>query len=504
MALRFRALDLTRVEVAHVAALNLGDLSLLCCARFYEQPATDTTFLLIAKGDRTDGNFWLGYRDVSGVKQLFAGYYDTTAAAVREVSANLTLTTDRYYSLICRLDVSDGDFFVYSAARETGEHEGQPTAYTSQANEQPATATTPQTNSRALTIGCGITAAGLIIDPASADIEEVVIYNTPLTVIADFNAKLAKRHTGAESGVEVYLRGDDGDTASAGGAVTVWTDRSGNGRDGTLKERPLPVDGAHDLHYETGIHDWALVGWLDATKRRAAVVTASEEQTGYEADRLRDGRPGSVWRSTDAAALRSITVDAGDAITIMALQLAGFNWSSAVTLLLEGDTESGFTAPPYSATVTFEPTRIIHILSTPQQLRWWRLSMTDTSLSFHELGQLGLWHCLEIANRVGQNIQWQAVDASSVRSNRLSQRQTDTKARLRQLGFSFRRLRREDAQELDRAIEESHGEVLIMPDPKRSLATRSCYGVLTSSGTAAKASRSGVLQDRLNFAVLEA
>lgn len=118
----------------------------------------------------------------------------------------------------------------------------------------------------------------------------------------------------------------------------------------------------------------------------------------FNGEKMITWRRDDRYRSKELSSPNTIVIDLGSAQEIKALALYDHNFTSGVTLLLEGNTADAWGAPAFSEAVTYNADKILHYLSSAQTYRYWRLSVTDTSNTdaYIEIGELFLGSYLEL------------------------------------------------------------------------------------------------------------
>lgn len=114
------------------------------------------------------------------------------------------------------------------------------------------------------------------------------------------------------------------------------------------------------------------------------------------------------YRSAALGAPNTITIDLTAAAEVKALVVMDHNFTSAVTLLLEGDDAATFDSDggsaQFSEAVTYNAEKIVHYLSVATTRRYWRLSITDAGNTdgYIEIGELYLGSYLELSRNYRQ------------------------------------------------------------------------------------------------------
>ena len=98
------------------------------------------------------------------------------------------------------------------------------------------------------------------------------------------------------------------------------------------------------------------------------------------------------YRSSELESPNTLIVDLGSAQEVKALVIYDHNFTSGVTLTLEGHTADAWGAPDFQESVTYNADKIVHYLSSATTKRYWRLSVTDAANTddYIEIGELML------------------------------------------------------------------------------------------------------------------
>lgn len=127
--------------------------------------------------------------------------------------------------------------------------------------------------------------------------------------------------------------------------------------------------------------------WDDA----GVVLTPTTEASSFPVANTQDARLSRVWRTTTAASVQRVVLDAGAPISVDTVAILGHNITAAATITLEGNATDSWGAPTVSETVAHQPGVMLHAF-TSASLRYWRLSVTDTGnpAGFIEIGRVML------------------------------------------------------------------------------------------------------------------
>ena len=119
----------------------------------------------------------------------------------------------------------------------------------------------------------------------------------------------------------------------------------------------------------------------------------------FNAGKMIDLDRDTRYRSAALGSPNTIIVDLGSAQEVKALVLYDHNFTSNVTLTLEGHTADAWGAPDFQESVTYNASKVVHYLSAATTKRYWRLSVTDAgnSDSYIEIGEMILADYLEMS-----------------------------------------------------------------------------------------------------------
>ena len=116
----------------------------------------------------------------------------------------------------------------------------------------------------------------------------------------------------------------------------------------------------------------------------------------FNAGKMIDNNRDSRYRSAALGAPNTIAVFLDADAEVKALAIYGHNFSSAATILLEGDSAPTYDSDggnaEFSEAVTWTTGKILHYLSSAQIYQYWRLSVTDAANpdEYIEVGELFL------------------------------------------------------------------------------------------------------------------
>ncbi len=108
-----------------------------------------------------------------------------------------------------------------------------------------------------------------------------------------------------------------------------------------------------------------------------AALSANSENINYPLTNLFDSRLSRYYRTDTGTTTATIVFDAGAAVTVNSISLAGHNISSGVTTLdFEGNATDSWGAPSVSETLTYSA-GVINKDFTGGSFRYWRLNIID-------------------------------------------------------------------------------------------------------------------------------
>lgn len=97
----------------------------------------------------------------------------------------------------------------------------------------------------------------------------------------------------------------------------------------------------------------------------------------------------------------SIVIDFGAPTAIDAIGIMGHNFTSAVTLNIEGDDDSAFGSPDVDLALTYNEDQVVYVWSSDQTYRYWRLTISDnTNSSYPWIGELVLGKLIRFTHPV--------------------------------------------------------------------------------------------------------
>lgn len=122
----------------------------------------------------------------------------------------------------------------------------------------------------------------------------------------------------------------------------------------------------------------------------SASLTGSSEDISFPASNMQDSMLASVWRTTGITS-ENVVINLGTAQSADIVFVANHNFTSSVTLTLEGNSSDSWGAPPFSESLTYS-SGIISKAFTSASYQYWRLTIADTtnSASYLKIGGLGL------------------------------------------------------------------------------------------------------------------
>ena len=386
-AIRCRAATETRIEVPDFADARLTSWTLYAHVRLRTALATDTAVTIISKGGVGDsGNYWLELANVSGTTYIRHGFVDD-GGTDRVVSTALILVLDRWYTFAGAYSGAGHTVFVWYVLHQKGGSAGDVTLTENETEIVDVTADI--TGGHDICVGATKAADGTISKAGDIDVCDAAIFNAALLRVT-LNRYLLAVLDGTNS--ILTLR------CNEKGGEDVW-DRTCNiavvgGNDGTIIN-PTPtdrVDGPEDVYFPTS-HDGGFVGWVNHVAGLDVTITASDEITGYEAEHLRDGRPASKTRTSNATGGRKV-------------------------VKIQGHATDAWGAPSLDETITQHPDGMRHMLERVSEYRFWRLVIgtktwvfdlgiprpvwlvtmdghnlfTAVADTYIELGSVGLWY----------------------------------------------------------------------------------------------------------------
>jgi len=110
-----------------------------------------------------------------------------------------------------------------------------------------------------------------------------------------------------------------------------------------------------------------------------ATITALTENPDYDfTTAFNDDRLSRVGRTVSDTS-QTLIFDLLSAVAVSKLMIQDHNFTSGVTITLEGNATNVWTAPSYTSSVTWTTGYIYKDLLTDQTYRYWRLSISDAS-----------------------------------------------------------------------------------------------------------------------------
>lgn len=131
---------------------------------------------------------------------------------------------------------------------------------------------------------------------------------------------------------------------------------------------------------------------LYSSRFDTATITANTSTGDLVAGNVAHPYVSKVWRSTGNTS-EWVKFDLGSAQTITAVAIIGHNLSSTATLTLQGNATDSWGAPTVNtvqAISTDGDGRVVNqnIFFLNNSLRWWRILITDASLSYIQIGRI--------------------------------------------------------------------------------------------------------------------
>jgi len=124
-------------------------------------------------------------------------------------------------------------------------------------------------------------------------------------------------------------------------------------------------------------------------------ITASTEESNFEATRIQDNRLNVKWRTTSGSA-QSIVFDFGSALSSDSIMIAGHNFTSAGSIYVQANSADSWASPGLSAGLTIREGVIIGFF-TSTSARYWRLALNDTTDTYVEIGKILLQEYYEFS-----------------------------------------------------------------------------------------------------------
>ena len=454
------------VLTAHAAAISPTSWSIGGRFRFDERPDLNTGYGLITKGTY-DGDivYLLRYYNDAGTLKLQAGI--RSGGTVYVASLTLTVELGRWYEIAATL-ATGGTCYVYAVPTEERLEQSRPTAYTLTASASIATAV--PTSTASLFVGAS-TGGGGVVGGMTGSFCNIFVYNAQLTQ-ATLEGRIGKRLVGTESNLVLSHYCDE--HLTAGGGTTVYDRASGTGRNGTFTNSPTWADDPAGLWYEIGdTSGLPLLGAVSWTRGRRTAITASDEVAAYLASNLRSPRQAVFTRTANATGAKTWTFDFGRPVPFQLLSIRNHNWSSGAVVTIALNSADSWGAPAVTETVTFHPSEVTKVLARRYCFRYARLSVTDANATggYIQLGTCDFWLTWESTVPVSMDDESQLNDPSvaveTIHGDRVSRSLTPSTDGT----WSFNDMRRDEALELERLLEEggSGAAVLFCADPRRAL-----------------------------------
>lgn len=119
-------------------------------------------------------------------------------------------------------------------------------------------------------------------------------------------------------------------------------------------------------------------------------LTVSSENANLPSTNTQDTRLTSVWRASSTKA-QNVIMDAGEEIVANTVGLAGFSFSTGVTVTLTASSSSGFSSTPISETITYRDDIMLKFFSSGEY-QYWRVAIDDSASGSmtHDLGRIFL------------------------------------------------------------------------------------------------------------------
>ena len=158
-----------------------------------------------------------------------------------------------------------------------------------------------------------------------------------------------------------------------------------------------------------------LLLYTNLLKTEQAPVTGSSEASEYPASNVWTDNYAEVWRSTAAgASAETLTVDLGAAQDVDAVALGNVNFRSTATVTIAGNSADSWGAPAFGPETIVATgldgvrRNLYHELSSSQNLRYWRISVTDNGNpdGFLEVGELWLGEQVTMTDSFDQGIEF--------------------------------------------------------------------------------------------------
>lgn len=469
MSVRLNSLLNSHVEVAHAAALCPSDVTVRLRYCPDAQPNNNEGSGLIVKGSYDGGDnrsYTLHYFNDAGTYKLKFGVGNVGVDSL--ISKTITLTPGVWYEIAGTITAA-GAAKLYIAQCE-GQRYASPTAFDSVTTGNLASG--PPASTGKLHIGSAGGGGSASLYGASGALARVQVYSAVLSQ-ATLEGRMAARGDGTEANLVGSWQLDERS------GLTAYDRASGTGRDGTLYNGALWAGDPLDLYYEDGdLRGQCLIGWPSWTRGHQTVISGSSEATAYPWSNLRCPRQATPGR-TGASATLDLDISFDRARPVRALSVRNHNLSSVAVMTLKGDSDPTFASPPVSVTVPYEPEALNLVLAREYQYRYWRLSITDAGATggYIQLGTCDLWAGLELADQPDATDARSLADPSGSVETQHGDRVARDLTASAEASFSWSQLRRGEAQELMRRLEEagSGAALWLCRDVRRELA-RASYG----------------------------
>ncbi len=447
----------------------------------------------MAKGPWGATNYTLDWWNDSGTNKLRCGFTDT-GDVDRQLSVAYVMLPGSTHRIASSWNDSTKLLSLFSVTRRTGGVNGS--AALTLLGSTTFGGVSPKTNSTALSFGSQSVATS-----ANATLSEAVLYDADISK-ATMDGYLSKRLTGYETNTVSYWPLADG-CGMKGTLIAYDTKGVSNGN---LTSGAKWGSEPEDLPYPTGLFDSAAIGIHDLGRLIDASVSASSADSNYPVGRLYSEKCSWRTRTADATVLRHYTWDLGArASSVSMVALRGHNLTSGATILLEGhtDTSQWGSSPAYSSSVTFHKDYIYHFLDRPRNLRYWRVSLTDTSLSYIELGAFELWHCWD-PGRSPNEFTSSIVDMSDSTAAKYGREVPRNLTKRRMMSVGWYDLPKDQADELNRLMSlSSKGGTIFLMSARRNLYSQGFVGHFKSIPSTSLSVRSGEHKSGAKLTVVE-
>lgn len=190
--------------------------------------------------------------------------------------------------------------------------------------------------------------------------------------------------------------------------------------------------------------------FLYDNKWNTGTLTASSENANFPASRTRHRWHTRTWRTEDTYItdqwLKLNRGSSSPAITAAAIR---FNNFTGETISIQGHASDSWGSPTYNQAWTVNNKIMVHFLISSQALQWWRFLMTNTVVSYVEVGWVFLGTYFEPARNFNYGVAHNPEDPSLIQYSEGGQISTIQRPKYFGKDYTFSHFKQTEKEEFD-------------------------------------------------------